>query len=83
MLSIVGGGSNIAWRSSNLNAHIAGNTIGNTIRNTIRNATYRADYSAVSSEKIGRQTAAIAAFSVNEDTNIPATPAAPSTPTLL
>ncbi len=79
MLSIVGSGSNIAWRSSNLNAHIAGNTIGNTIGN----ATYRADYSAVSSEKIDRQTAAIAAFSVNEDTNIPATPAAPSTPTLL
>ncbi len=75
MLSIVGGGSNVSWRSSNLNVHIDGNTINN--------ATYRADYSAVSGEKVGRQTAAIASFSVNEDTNIPATPSAPSTPNLL
>lgn len=75
MLSVVGGGSNISWRSSNLNVHIDGNTINNT--------TYRADHSAVSGAKVGRQTAAIASFSVNEDTTIPATPSAPSTPNLL
>lgn len=74
MLSIVGGGSNITWRSSNLAAHIDGNTINNS--------TYRTDHSAVDGPRIGRQTAAIASFSANVDTSIPATPTAPSTPTL-
>lgn len=74
MLSVVGGGSNITWRSSNLIAHIDGNTINNT--------TYRTDYSAVDGPRIGRQTAAIASFSANVDTSIPSTPSAPTTPTL-
>jgi hypothetical protein len=75
MLSITGGGSNITWRSTNLTAHISGNTL--------TNSTYRADYSAVSGADIGRQTAAIASFSANVDTTIPATPTAPATPNLL
>ena len=75
MLSIGGGGSNVSWRSSNLVAHINGNNIGN--------ATYRADYTAVEGKEIGRQTAAIAAFSATTDISIPATPAAPETPVLL
>lgn len=75
MLAVDGAGAGVSWRSSNLNVHIDGNTIGN--------ATYRTDFSAVSGPKVGRLTAGIAAFSVNEDTNIPATPTAPSTPTLL
>ncbi len=75
MLAIGGGGSNISWRSSNLVAHIKGNSISN--------ATYRADYTAVESKEIGRQTAAIAAFSATTDIIIPATPTAPETPILL
>lgn len=79
MLGIDGLGSNVAFRSTNLVAHIDANTI--------TNATYRADYTSVYSianpNFIGRKTTAIASFGVTGDAIIPATPPAPSTPNLL
>jgi hypothetical protein len=82
MLTIDGGGSNVSWRSSNLVAHISGNTL--------TNSTFRATSTGVlqspanvTGPEIGRTTAAIASFTADVDATIPATPAAPSTPTLL
>lgn len=82
MLTIDGAGSNVSWRSSNLVAHIDGNAL--------TNSTFRATSTGVlqspanvTGPEIGRTTAAIASFTADVDATIPATPTAPSTPSLL